>query len=472
MRLALAARIAAGAMLGACLSGCAAEEGTPLREWRLVTSDGQARELVLPAHPDIPPDTSYVLRAHVERRGELRDRDAMLTIAHLPAPVTLRANGRVVAAVTGDAEGAYRTAGAHAWHLPAGEGPLDLELTVEHRWTGSGRLDTVPRLTPGTTPARPYALRRAVLQDRGAPVLQSGQIVDDRYIVEKPLGKGGMGSLQHARRSEAWPAMRWRTPVATRSRPRSTTLPMRTRRCRKPQPPTPTPTPMRSLLRVPKGRGLRCSASPHGCIDVTEVTQKQYAAFLASPTPPAQPLECAFNTTFVPGQQASGFVCSAGLYDPVGRPEAPVRCVDWCDARTFCVWAGKRLCGKIGGGTLASTEFADAKKSEWMAACSSDGTRAYPYGPNYTPGACHDSTGGLIDPSNVASAPSCIGGFPGLFDMSGNAAEWEDACDATACHLRGGDTRATTASALACNTSSTAPRAEMGGASGFRCCAD
>ena len=47
----------------------------------------------------------------------------------------------------------------------------------------------------------------------------------------------------------------------------------------------------------------------------------------------------------------------------------------------------------------------------------------------------------------VGSLAGCQGGFPGVFDMSGNAAEWEDSCGRAAadastakdpCILRGG----------------------------------
>jgi len=165
------------------------------------------------------------------------------------------------------------------------------------------------------------------------------------------------------------------------------------------------------------------------CIDATEVTRWQYAAFLAAGVDvTAQPAICAWNDDYVPG-----------AWDVQTRDDAPVVGVDWCDARAYCVWAGKRFCGRIGGGSLdldQSTEPAtsDAATSEWTYACSAGGARAYPYGDTYDPTACvtSDALGFSWDQvpafsfKPVASFPGCVGGFPGIYDMSGNVYEWED----------------------------------------------
>jgi hypothetical protein len=48
----------------------------------------------------------------------------------------------------------------------------------------------------------------------------------------------------------------------------------------------------------------------------------------------------------------------------------------------------------------------------------------FPYGNTFQPGTCVDSSvNGVRD---VASKPNCVGGYPGLFDMSGNVGEWLD----------------------------------------------
>jgi hypothetical protein len=81
------------------------------------------------------------------------------------------------------------------------------------------------------------------------------------------------------------------------------------------------------------------------------------------------------------------------------------------EARALCEKDGKKLC----------------TPAQWTRACMGDEQRKWPYGPNYLPGAC--ATG--FDPdAQHASFPS--GFFPrchtpeGVFDMSGNVAEWTD----------------------------------------------
>lgn len=151
--------LAALVLLFAC--GCSAEEGTPIAAWHLLTADGAEEDIVLPAHPRVPRDEPFTLRAHVERPAALRTSEGTLSISHLYAPVTLREGGRDLSATIGEPEyGAYRSSGAHAWRIPPGDRDLELELVVDHRWMGSAYLDAVPRLTNGIAPARPLVFRR------------------------------------------------------------------------------------------------------------------------------------------------------------------------------------------------------------------------------------------------------------------------------------------------------------------------
>ena len=153
------------------------------------------------------------------------------------------------------------------------------------------------------------------------------------------------------------------------------------------------------------------------CIDSTEVTRAQYNLFLQSnPSTSGQLPECAWNTTYLPSP-----------FD-LSQPNFPVGYVDWCDAYAYCKWAGKRMCGKIGGGALALSSATNANESQWYRACSLNGTRTYPYGNVYNPTTCNGAEdGGALAAAGAFSG--CVGGYAGIFDMAGNVEEWQDSCD-------------------------------------------
>jgi formylglycine-generating enzyme required for sulfatase activity len=211
----------------------------------------------------------------------------------------------------------------------------------------------------------------------------------------------------------------------------------------------------------PTGRGPEMVRAGSFCIDSTEVTRSQYAAFLdASVLPDAQSPFCRWNTSFAP---------SAGESDPTDqRPQGGV---DWCDAYAFCAWAGKSLCGKPGGGHMPPSSppsESDPNASAWFAACShnNDGYHPYPYGSAYKLGVCNDGNYAQFRDANgasvaVGSYSGCQtdGGFPGIFDLSGNVWEWEDSCNTydasvdaslVVCQFRGGDYQTLNQGDLAC----------------------
>jgi formylglycine-generating enzyme required for sulfatase activity len=168
------------------------------------------------------------------------------------------------------------------------------------------------------------------------------------------------------------------------------------------------------------GRGPDMVRVGSFCIDRTEVTRTQYAAFLAAvgDDAAAPGPSCAWNKSLVPTA-----TCVRGI---AGEP---VSGANWCQAAAFCAWAGKRLCGRIDGGAFAFVDKATASVSEWYAACSASGTRTFPYGSAFDPKACNglgNEAGSLVP---VGSKATCQGGVPGLFDMSGNVGEWLDACE-------------------------------------------
>jgi len=225
----------------------------------------------------------------------------------------------------------------------------------------------------------------------------------------------------------------------------------------------------------PSGRGPVMVRVGGTCIDATEVTQAQYAEFLRAGYTEAQPLSCAWNKSYVPGEgpPVKPSFCESG-------GDAPRGCVDWCDAFMFCAWSGKRLCGSPSGATADFARPTDSASSQWYAACSSNGTRAYPYGATYDPKACNGVGQGRGFLTPAGAIATCEGGTPGVFDMSGNVWEWEDACTkadggvggaaAEPCRFRGGSVT-DDAAQLRCDSLGAQPRDFQQYNVGFRCCA-
>ena len=243
------------------------------------------------------------------------------------------------------------------------------------------------------------------------------------------------------------------------------------------------------------------------CIDRTEVTQSQYAQFLQAvqSKPGAEHTDCAQNGTYTPLTQPSSYepaTCIEGVvWTPEKTPDRPVVCVDWCDAFAYCAWAGKRLCGRIGGGRNGITGKPndpiepgnDASKSQWYAACTQGGTTTYPYGDTYDPLACegYDSGGSMTDAGKVSptwetkkdvgARAGCRGNgapYSGIRDLSGSIAEFTDECfDTTSsptilyCAARGGGFGSGEAG-LACRITAAQSLEMTGPHLGFRCCKD
>jgi sulfatase modifying factor 1 len=180
-------------------------------------------------------------------------------------------------------------------------------------------------------------------------------------------------------------------------------------------------------------------AGPKGtryCVDRTEVTQGQYKQFVDAVggdlTLISKVAICAYQTTYdvivQPGNDYQPFYCPKGVYDPLSKSDQPMECVTWCSAYAFCQWAGKRLCGKIGGGALADPEKDgnDAEKSQWYTACSQGGKYAYQYGDTYLPSCSPTALGPVAN-----QAAECRAKEPAFSEMSGMSSgvtEWEDGC--------------------------------------------
>ena len=226
------------------------------------------------------------------------------------------------------------------------------------------------------------------------------------------------------------------------------------------------------------------------CIDEYEVSYADYTKFWqANPPANQQIAQCQWNTSYTPPKNWPA---------PLKQEDWPVRNVDWCDAVAYCKWAGKRLCGKIGGGSVPQGDYNKHTVSQWHNGCTA-GANVYPYGQAYDSGLCigaeykyYMNQANQTDPiystthpmfpgnrkhsNTIPKTPAqwCQGAAPGLFDMSGNVAEWEDSCSGTAgpadtCRIRGGSWL-DLAPALTCAANRTAARNAAPDDVGFRCC--
>jgi formylglycine-generating enzyme required for sulfatase activity len=204
-------------------------------------------------------------------------------------------------------------------------------------------------------------------------------------------------------------------------------------------------------------------------IDATEVTRSQYDTWLSTaPSMSGQPSYCAWNGSFTPDCE----------WPPGTKGGHPVVCVDWCDASAYCKAVGKRLCGKIGGGSNGYEDFADATTSQWHNACSSAGQHTYPYGDAYEALTCNGSEKGVgttVVAGNLIGCQSSASGYAGVYDLSGNVWEWEDSCAAyagtmDACLLRGGAFSGGV-DYLRCDRVNHDSRHARFDSVGFRCCA-
>lgn len=192
-------------------------------------------------------------------------------------------------------------------------------------------------------------------------------------------------------------------------------------------------------------------------IDSTEVTVAQYGEFLEAKgsDTSGQPSVCSWNTAYYDDEEL----------DP---PNFPMARVDWCDARAFCEWAGKRLCGNIQGGAIARADLFAADSSQWARACGGPSGAEHP-----RPGAVCNANDGFEDVAEVATFPDCEGYYPGLFDMEANVAEWVDSCEGSEgatdiCYLAGGSIFDDPASCK--HVYDTFPRDETAVSFGIRCC--
>lgn len=210
------------------------------------------------------------------------------------------------------------------------------------------------------------------------------------------------------------------------------------------------------------------------CVDQTEVTRGDYALFVQA-NPLKQDPFCSWNKSYVPS-----------LTWPPDQTQytLPIVYIDWCDASAFCQWKNKHLCGKISGGMVDFADKSDETKDQWYNACTAQGANPFPYGKDYDPTKCYGKDasmfdGGATEPIAMKDKDGtilskCQGGQIGLYDMSGNVSEWEDACDgqtgdSDTCLVRGGS-YLSAESDLRCDAPNPMQRNTQSPDIGFRCC--
>ena len=167
--------------------------------------------------------------------------------------------------------------------------------------------------------------------------------------------------------------------------------------------------------------------------------------------------ECPTDMVLVPSQLVcvDRFEASAG---PAGEATSvggamPWDLVSWDEASAACEAAGKRLC----------------QEGEWLAACRGPEGHSYPYGDYYGTHLCNGFEHGAGVAVETGSMAGCEGGFPALFDMSGNVWEWIADCSDDLCHVRGGSfNRHETG--MRCTADLGFAPDERYAAIGFRCC--
>ena len=134
------------------LAGCGGEDRA-VRSWTLLSPGRAPRPIELPAQLDdlLPKSPStYVLRTHLELTPEERGRECLLVALRLAAHAQLQVDGIAAEALDPKDPRGYRAAGAQLWKIPAqatADGALDLELSVAHTFTQSGRIDPALRFT-------------------------------------------------------------------------------------------------------------------------------------------------------------------------------------------------------------------------------------------------------------------------------------------------------------------------------------
>lgn len=203
---------------------------------------------------------------------------------------------------------------------------------------------------------------------------------------------------------------------------------------------------------------LRSPAGVPYCIDQHEVRQKDYAPFVEAATKDAggiKKLACGENVKWTvmqeefhqkPGLETYTGCGEPGTWNPEKHGEWPKTCVDECAAKAFCTFAGKELCGAVGGGELKFTDDGyldlDPENNAWFNACSNGGKTLLPRGNERKEATCEQA---ILDPATPAAAEpaECRSSEPPFGSMIGlgtGVREYVNACtgaNGTNCAIAG-----------------------------------
>jgi hypothetical protein len=131
--------------------GCARTHAPVLlvTQWTFAAPDIAARQVTLPTHLPLPDQKlHYSLTTRVTLPPDMVNQPLTLALVRSPAIAELRVNGIVATALDADVTTRYRVSGGQRWTLPkTAEPTLDLTLDLDHNFTQSAWIDTVPRLS-------------------------------------------------------------------------------------------------------------------------------------------------------------------------------------------------------------------------------------------------------------------------------------------------------------------------------------
>jgi sulfatase modifying factor 1 len=200
-------------------------------------------------------------------------------------------------------------------------------------------------------------------------------------------------------------------------------------------------------------------------IDVTEVTEGQYAAYLAANPSPIDDALCS-GTPNVDSQCAGRVSTDGGAANLL-----PKTCVDWCEASAFCKWAGKALCSD----SFTAIWPEVLNQSDFVYACTERGTKSMPNAPNCGADACNVDGSGPNDAGTITDCWVATDNAPKVYDLMGNVEEWTESCRSTSdpnaeCIVRGGSF-ARFEELQCCTQKTQLFRRRRTPTLGFRCCA-